>query len=175
LEIGEYDLSGRRIRRGTGSIRSLACDTVIVAIGERVDTELLETEKLAVSKRGHLEVKPYLYETNQEHVWAIGDVINGPSTAAEAMGQGKEVARLIDRRLSGEDRFAQLFTTFSYEQTVGKTLYEGKAINAEKLPVAARSGSFEEVNKGYTGRQARMEAGRCLRCDVKCEQEVLYG
>jgi NADH-quinone oxidoreductase subunit F len=175
LEIGEYDLSGRRIRRGTGSIQSLACDTVIVAIGERVDTELLETEKLAVSKRGHLEVKPYLYETNQEHVWAIGDVINGPSTAAEAMGQGKEVARLIDRRLSGEDRFAQLFTTFSYEQTVGKTLYEGKAINAEKLPVAARSGSFEEVNKGYTGRQARMEAGRCLRCDVKCEQEVLYG
>ncbi len=178
LEIGgEYDLSGRRIRRGTGTIRSLSCDTLIVAIGgERVDTDLLQKEKLAVSKRGHLEVNPYVYETNQDHVWAIGgDVINGPSTAAEAMGQGKEVARLIDLKLSGEDRFAQLFTTFSYEQIVGKTLHEGKAINAEKLPVTARSGSFEEVNKGYTGRQARMEAGRCLRCDVKCEQEVLYG
>ncbi len=174
LEVGEYDLSGRRIRRGTGCLRSLAADTVIIAIGERVDTDLLKREKLSVSRRGHLEVKPYVYKTSQDHVWAIGDVITGPSTAAEAMGQGKEVARLLDLHLTGEDRFSQLFTDFVYEKQVGKTLYEGKAISAEKLPLAFRKGSFEEVNKGYTGRQARMEAGRCLRCDVKCE-EVLYG
>ncbi|MGH0051972.1 MAG: FAD-dependent oxidoreductase, partial [Sphaerochaetaceae bacterium] len=175
LAVGEYDLSGRRIRRSTGTLRRIACDTIIVAIGERVDTKLLEAEKLTVSPEGHLAIRPYLYQTNQEHIWAIGDVVNGPSTAAEAMGQGKEVARLIDHALTGEHRFDQLFTAFTYEQTVGKTLYEGKAITAEKLPLAFRKGSFEEVNKGYTGRQARMEAGRCLRCDVKCEQEVLYG
>ena len=43
------------------------------------------------------------------------------------------------------------------------------------ISIAFRIGSFEEVNKGYTGRQARMEAERCLRCDVKCEEEELYG
>lgn len=175
LEKGEYDLSGRRKRTASGDTETLDCDTVIVAIGEQVDTEFLKKENFSVSKWGYLEVEPYHYKTNQEHVWAIGDVINGPSTAAEVMGQAKEVARLIDQHLTGENRFEQLFTPFKYEKNVVATFYEGETIQAEQRPIAFRIGSFEEVNKGYTGRQARMEAERCLRCDVKCEEEELYG
>jgi NADH-quinone oxidoreductase subunit F len=103
-------------------------------------------------------------------------VISGPSTAAEAMGHGKEVARIIDHELMGVDRFALLFSTFTYDTSLAKTLYEGKSIEGGKLSIRERSRSFEEVNKGYSGRQARMEAGRCLRCDIKIgEGEVLHG
>jgi len=174
LQLGSYDLSGRRQRTESEKKSVLDCDTVIAAIGERVDTPLLTRLGLSVSKHGYLEATHYGYRTNLENVWAIGDVITGPSTAAQAMGQGKEVARIIDRTLMGIDRFDTLFTTFSYDNTVGKTLYEGKAINAVKLAPKDRHLSFAEVNRGYTGRQARMEAARCLRCDIKI-QEVSNG
>lgn len=170
LQLGPYDLSGRRQRTESAQKSVLGCDTVIVAIGERVDTPLLTRLGLAVSKYGYLEATHYGYKTNLENVWAIGDVVTGPSTAAQAMGQGKEVARIIDQKLMGIDRFATLFTTFSYDNTVGKTLYEGKAINAVKLAPKDRRLSFAEVNRGYTGRQARMEAARCLRCDIKIKE-----
>ncbi|ADY13418.1 FAD-dependent oxidoreductase [Sphaerochaeta globosa] len=174
LELGTYDLSARRQRMESGKKSILSCDTVIVAIGERVDTALFANLGLGVTKQGYLDVKHYSYETNLPNVWAIGDVITGPSTAAQAMGQGKEVARIIDRLLVGEDRFDSLFTTFTYDRTVGKTLYEGKAITSTKLSPKDRNLSFAEVNRGYSGRQARMEASRCLRCDIKI-QEVSNG
>ncbi len=174
LTLGDYDISGRRQRAEGDRTSVLACDTVIVAIGERVDTPLLKRLNLSVSKYGYLEATHYGYKTNLEHVWAIGDVITGPSTAAQAMGQGKEVARLLDKHLMGLDRFDTLFTSFVYDNTPPKTLYEGKAINAAKLAPKDRHLSFTEVNQGYSGRQARMEAARCLRCDISI-QEVSNG
>ena len=176
LTLGQYDLSGRRGRVKTGVTTQLACDTIVIAIGERVATALLQQEGLQTTKQGTLQIKPYVYATNQKKVWGIGDVISGPSTAAEAMGHGKEVARIIDHELMGVDRFALLFSTFTYDTSLAKTLYEGKSIEGGKLSIRERSRSFEEVNKGYSGRQARMEAGRCLRCDIKIgEGEVLHG
>ncbi len=174
LECGEYDLSGRRKRLPFGSTEILDCDAVVIAIGEQVDTELLHRLDLQTTDAGCIAIQPHCFETNFEKVYAIGDVVTGPSTAAEAMGQGKELARLLDRRLMHRDCFSLLFTSFSYDMTVGKPMYEGKAISGAKLPVEARNGNFSEVDGGLTGRQAQMEASRCLRCDVK-NKEVLYG
>ncbi|MDD3929931.1 MAG: FAD-dependent oxidoreductase, partial [Sphaerochaeta sp.] len=171
---GVYDLSGRRKRGGTSTFEDLACDTIVIAVGERVDGDLLASEGLSVTKGGQLAAQRHSYLTSKANVWAIGDVITGPSTAAEAMGHGKEVASIIDRCLMGKERFASLFSSFTYDKSVAKTLHEGKAIQAEKLELSQRKHSFAEVNKGYSGRQARMEAGRCLRCDIHLE-EVLNG
>ena len=171
---GVYDLSGRRKRGGTSTYEDLACDTIVIAVGERVDADLLASEGLSVTKGGQLAAQRHSYLTSKANVWAIGDVITGPSTAAEAMGHGKEVASIIDRCLMGKERFASLFSSFTYDKSVAKTLHEGKAIQAEKLELSQRKHSFAEVNKGYSGRQARMEAGRCLRCDIHLE-EVLNG
>ena len=170
----DYDLSGRRKRSGTSTYEDLACDTVIIAVGERVDANLLASEGLSVTQSGQLAAERHSFLTSKANVWAIGDVITGPSTAAEAMGHGKEVAKLIDRCLTGEERFSKLFSSFTYDKSIAKTLHEGKAIQAEKLELSQRQHSFAEVNKGYSGRQARMEAGRCLRCDIHLE-EVLNG
>ena len=77
--------TGRRVHR-----KAFLADTVIVAIGERVDTPLLTRLGLAVSKYGYLEATHYGYKTNLENVWAIGDVVYRPSTAAQAMGQARK-------------------------------------------------------------------------------------
>jgi len=175
LELGPYDVSGRRRRTATDRTRVLACKSVIIAIGERVDKALLEMEGLGISEAGNLKVDRYTYTTGIPGVWAIGDVISGPSTAAEAMGHAKEVAHLIDCRLTGEVRLPSLFTDFAYGQEIWDTAHEGRQIKAGQLPVGERRNSFAEVNLGYTGRQARMEASRCLRCDVNLEGEVSNG
>ncbi|MDX9915068.1 MAG: proton-conducting membrane transporter, partial [Sphaerochaeta sp.] len=135
----------------------------------------IEAEGLSVNEAGHLAVERYTYKTALDGVWAIGDVITGPSTAAEAMGHAKEVAHLIDCSLMGEIRFHTLFTDFKYGQEIWDTAHEGRQIKAGQLPVAERHSSFAEVNLGYSGRQARMEASRCLRCDVCLEGEVSNG
>ena len=175
LEQGAFDVSGRRRRIPTGKDSIIECDTVIIAIGERVDSALIEAEGLSVNEAGHLAVERYTYKTALDGVWAIGDVITGPSTAAEAMGHAKEVAHLIDCSLMGEIRFHTLFTDFKYGQEIWDTAHEGRQIKAGQLPVAERHSSFAEVNLGYSGRQARMEASRCLRCDVCLEGEVSNG
>jgi NADH-quinone oxidoreductase subunit F len=172
LEQGPFDISGRRRRTATDTEQDLACDTIIIAIGERVDRTLIEAEGLSVNDAGHLSVERYTYRTDLDGVWAIGDVITGPSTAAEAMGHAKEVAHLIDCRLTGEIRLHTLFTDFEYGQEIWDTAHEGRQIRAGMLPVDQRRSSFSEVNLGYTGRQARMEASRCLRCDICLEGEV---
>lgn len=175
LELGAYDVSGRRRRTPTGRDATIESDTVIIAIGERVDSALIQGEGLAVNEAGHLEVERYTYKTGIDGVWAIGDVITGPSTAAEAMGHAKEVAHLIDCTLMGEIRFHTLFSDFEYGNEIWDTAHEGNEIVANQLPVAERHSSFAEVNLGYSGRQARMEASRCLRCDVSVRGEVSNG
>ena len=175
LEQGPFDVSGRRRRTPTGRDAAIECDTIIIAIGERVDSALIEAEGLSVNGSGHLSVEPYTYRTTTEGVWAVGDVITGPSTAAEAMGHGKEAAHLVDCALMGEMRFHTLFTDFDYGREVWDTAHEGRQITAGQLTVQERHNSFREVNLGYSGRQARMEAGRCLRCDVSLDGEVSNG
>ncbi|MGI6489151.1 MAG: FAD-dependent oxidoreductase [Sphaerochaeta sp.] len=175
LELGAYDVSGRRRRTPTGRDATIESDTVIIAIGERVDSALIQGEGLTVNEAGHLEVERYTYKTGIDGVWAIGDVITGPSTAAEAMGHAKEVAHLIDCTLMGEIRFHTLFSDFEYGNEIWDTAHEGNEIVADQLPVAERHSSFAEVNLGYSGRQARMEASRCLRCDVSVRGEVSNG
>jgi len=38
---------------------------------------------------------------------------------------------------------------------------------AKRVPPDDRRGNFVEISLGYTGEQARIEAERCLRCDVR--------
>jgi hypothetical protein len=38
---------------------------------------------------------------------------------------------------------------------------------AKMLSPEERRGNFVEISQGYSGEQARIEAERCLRCDVR--------
>jgi NADH-quinone oxidoreductase subunit F len=171
MQGGEYDLSGRRKPVSSGIVSTLACDMVVIAVGESVDRQLLEAQGLETTKTGAVHIAPYSYKTNLLKVYAVGDVTTGPSTAAQAMGYAKKAAEAIDFGLTGEHRFSKLDKKFVYANEVPLTAESVKPVSPKHLSIRERKGNFEEINKGYMGEQARIEASRCLRCDIKLDRE----
>ena len=165
---GSIDASGRRRPVSTGKFQEIPCDSIILAVGERVDSECVTEEGLKATKDGRLIVDSFTYQTSQPRIYAGGDAVTGPATAAEAMGMGRKAAESIDFMLMKEKRFHKLFKAFEYKNTIPVNPKKSEKNISEKLSVKERIGNFQEVEVGYTGEQARNEVNRCLRCDVRC-------
>lgn len=168
MAVGGVDTSGRRRPVATGRFKEIPCDSVILAIGERVDTQGLNANGLRSTADGRIIIDAYTFQTSQPNVYAGGDAVTGPATAAEAMGMAKKAAESIDFILMNEKRFSTLFKTFQYQNNVPENPKKTCKIVSPKLPVKERVGNFQEVEFGYSGEQAREEVNRCLRCDVRC-------
>ncbi len=167
MEAGSTDRSGRPTPVATGHFEDIPCDDVIVAVGEKVDSGDFVREGLRVAKDGRIQTDPFTLRTDLPNVWATGDAITGPATAAEAMGMAKRVAREINKALTGEDRFTSLFRDFHYNMDVPLETEGSRRNRPRHLPPDQRIGNFIEINLGYDGDQAISEARRCLRCDVR--------
>jgi NADPH-dependent glutamate synthase beta subunit-like oxidoreductase len=81
-----------------GSQFKVRVDTVIAAIGQRVDRRLLR--KFDTNKDGTLRVDPETGATSMEGVFAGGDAVTGPGWAIDAIAAGKKGAKAIDHYLS---------------------------------------------------------------------------
>jgi NADPH-dependent glutamate synthase beta subunit-like oxidoreductase len=168
MACGGIDNSGRRRPIATGEFEDIPCDSVVLAIGERVDSAYLSHESMNTTSDGRLLVNAFTLQTNLPKVYAGGDAVTGPSTAAEAMGMGRKVAELIDKNLMKEDRFDKLFVEFEYQNNIPLNPKMSPKNKSYKLAVDQRKGNFLEVEFGFTGEQAHNEVNRCLRCDVRC-------
>ena len=73
-----------------------SCNSVILAVGEGVDTDFCQASGLTIKESGMLEVDRYTLETSREKFYAGGDLITGASNVSNAMGYGKKAARNID-------------------------------------------------------------------------------
>jgi len=169
MTSGSIDVSGRRKPVPTAKYEEISCDTVILAVGERVDSEQFIQYGIKVKKDGRLIINPFTHQTSVPKVFAGGDAVTGPSTAAQAMGMARKAAESIDFILMKEKRFHLLFRDFNYSNKVPLNPKMSPKNVAYKLAVGQRVGNFHEVDGGFTGEQARNEVNRCLRCDVKCE------
>lgn len=89
MKLGERDTSGRRSPVGTGEFTLLPCDTVIVALGEKVDTA-------ALSKLGATQTDGVF--TEKADTFIAGDNKKGPATIVEAIADAWEVAVAISKR-----------------------------------------------------------------------------
>jgi NADH-quinone oxidoreductase subunit F len=163
---GEFDQSGRRRPVPTDEILRIECDSVILAVGERVDPDFCNASGLRVKDDGTLEVDRYSLETSRERFYAGGDLITGASNVSNAMGIGKKAARNIDRRLM--DRLTpSVLPEFVYQmEPPDPPSPIGRQTPAE-LPAAERVGSYAEVSLGLTPAAALDESHRCLRCDIR--------
>lgn len=81
-----------------GSNFKVYADTIIVAIGQRVDRE--ELKRFDTHPDGTIRVNPETGETSMRGVFAGGDVVTGPGWAIEAIAAGKKAAESIHRYLS---------------------------------------------------------------------------
>ncbi|MBN2875676.1 MAG: FAD-dependent oxidoreductase [Spirochaetales bacterium] len=166
MRAGGVDASGRPAPVATDQTVDIPCDDVYVAVGERVDASFLSGTGVSVHTDGRIR-RDALTCKASDSIWAIGDAVTGPATAAEAMGLGKQAARAIDEALMKRSVFASLFKDFGYSMQVPPEPVEALAMRSPEVPPSQRRGCFAEISQGYSGNQAVAEASRCLRCDIR--------
>lgn len=99
MKLGESDGSGRRKPIPIeGSNLRVQADTVIAAIGQRVDRKGLRG--LDTNQDGTVRIHSGTGETSIKGVFAGGDVVRGPGWAIDAIADGKKGAESIHRYLS---------------------------------------------------------------------------
>ena len=173
MKAGPVDQSGRPSPVPTGESYEIPCDSLVIAVGERVDSSGLSAAGVSLERDGRIAVNPFDFRTANPKIFAAGDAVTGPATAAEAMGQAKRASSAIDKALMGSAeaglgrRFESLFRAFDYAMEVPPETSKARMSHAKMVPIEDRRGNFVEISLGYTGEQARVEAERCLRCDVR--------
>ncbi len=189
-KLGPADGSGRRRPVPIpDSEFTIACDMVIPAIGQRVDTVWQNHETpMEVTARGTLVVDPETMETAIPGVYAAGDGVSGPATVVEAVAAGHRVVCAIDTRLSASDNEKDEVIKEKIHQKMVKDfpgIFEPEldptwsdlpinpVITPRREPVlinsTSRTASFEEVDLGLDEVSARIEAQRCINCGGCCE------
>jgi len=172
-KLGEMDSSGRRKPVPIpGTEFTIRLDTLIVAIGERPDSDCLSSMGLDVGKSGRLHVDPETLCTNRPGVFAGGDLVTGPNTVVDAIAAGEKAATVIDRYLRGEElrqRPQTKLPRFFIEPTEvsGEELDEAARAEPATLDAESRRKNFAEVEMTLSVEQATREARRCLRCDLE--------
>jgi NADH-quinone oxidoreductase subunit F len=166
-KLGEFDTSGSRRPVPTDEVIRIECDTVILAVGEKVDPDFCKASGLKIKDTGTLEVDRYSLETSRERFYAGGDLITGASNVSNAMGIGKKAARNIDKRLMGLERAASLIPDFTYQMEPPESPSESARHVPAEVPAAQRVQSYSEVSLGLTAAAAVEETARCLRCDIR--------
>lgn len=168
MKLGKPDDSGRpKPIPVEGEDFEIECEDILVTIGQTPDIEGLgDTMDLEISNRGTFTIDPITKETNLPGLFAGGDCVTGPSVVVQAMVEGMEAAESIDRYCRGSDLKEGRSSEYTFEGQVNadKTLELPKPqVNVPHIPLEERE-SFIEVVTGYTPRQAREEAFRCVDC-----------
>jgi NADH-quinone oxidoreductase subunit F len=177
MVLGEWDSSGRRrpVKSDDAEPVSLDVDTIIAAIGQRLDQKAVCVEV----EGGRICADPVTMATALPNVFAAGDATPGPMTAVDAIADGHKAAAAIHSFLSGEPLPAPKIprkTKVAAEILAALEASADEEIPATPAPLIAdeeRVGSFREVELGYSVDMACREASRCLHCDyVMVEEEA---
>uniref|UniRef100_A0A7V4E4N8 FAD-dependent oxidoreductase n=1 Tax=candidate division WOR-3 bacterium TaxID=2052148 RepID=A0A7V4E4N8_UNCW3 len=160
----EIDESGRRkpvpIKNSNFVIRG---DTIIKAIGEKVDLDILPKE--IIGKRTILADE--WGRTNLEKIFAGGDCVTGPKTVVEAIAYGRKGAFLILHYLKNyEPPKKEIFNLVNYENLNTYYFEKQKRVEEDKLPLNKRKGNFKEIIRTLNNHEAMAEASRCFSCGV---------
>ncbi len=164
-----FDANGRFNPSFTSNTeRRLDADTIILAVGQQPDTACLSADSaIEITPRGLVKVDPVTLATTMAGVYCGGDLAFGPRIVIEAEADGKRAALAIHESLGGGPvpRVRARFRPIELNRA-GDHYDRIPRQTVPALPVARRTG-FREVDEGYSEEQARLEASRCLWCNVE--------
>ncbi|MDG6220810.1 MAG: FAD-dependent oxidoreductase, partial [Candidatus Thermoplasmatota archaeon] len=173
MRMGEYTDSGRRRPEPTEEEIEIKADTIVTAIGQKLDKTFAGKTVDLLNKKNLICANMDTLATPVEKVFAGGDAVTGPSSVIEAIAQGKQAARSIDIMLSGEDRIIKLWSTRKFDYSMEEPTDNDMKMNREKpkeLLAKDRECGFNEVVQCLDKKCAEREAKRCLRCDLSSEE-----
>ena len=177
-----FDEQGRFAPRFDDSkTSSLAADTVIVTIGQGIDTAGLG---VATGPGGRIVADSASLATSIPGVFAGGDAVLGPAAMVDAMAQGHKAAEAIDAYIRGTKllrgcgpaaappaptRPTTPPSPSRSPRIPGRTRPSRTASRCRRPTPAGRVGAFTEIDQGYDAEQAIAEAKRCLACGLCSE------
>ena len=168
MELGESDEKGRRKPVGTGKFEIIEVDSVIGAIGQRIDWGTLDLGAMEKTEKGLPKADAITYQTAQKDIFTGGDVLTGPKFAIDAIAQGREGATSIHRYVQpGQDqliwRNLRQFKELDKENIVLQPGYDTAKRQTPHYD-AAKAKSFKKDRLPFTEEQVKIEAARCLGC-----------
>jgi len=173
MALGEPDSSGRRRPEPiAGSEFAMEVDTVIAAIGQRLDGSRLEQDgQVKFNRRGYVSINQETMETSLEGVFAGGDCSSGPATVVEAVAAGRRAALSINQYLRNEPVVPQAkpynCTKGELDEIDTEDYADVQRIPRTEMPALdpeTRKQNFAEIETGFTEEMAKTEAERCLAC-----------
>ena len=149
---------------------TIETDMVILAIGQASDLSFLGRH-LQTTGASTISVGAESVQTSLPGIFAGWEVVSGPASVIEAIASGRQAAISIDRYLGGEGVLDEPSLEVDRDPWLGRE--EGFAdrhrVQMPRLALERRVTSFEEIELGFDETQAREEASRCLRCDLRLE------
>ncbi len=160
----------------TGEFETIEADTLVLALGQDVDTSFLEkVPGVNIAKDGVVDVDETMM-TGCDGIFAGGDMVPAERTVTVAVGHGKKAARNIDAYLR----------RFRYKPPPKHEVAEFENLNSwyytdadqrvqPALDLIRRQTTFQEVLGGLDETNALFEARRCLSCGNCFECDNCYG
>lgn len=145
MNLGHPDASGRLQPIPTEEKVNLPIDTLISAVGEKVDTDFFKMNGLPIDTKGFIIHDPFTTEL-LSNTFVIGDARSGPSTVVSAIHDATLAAKTILKR---ENLIFSSIPTSTHSVRTDE-VYSKKGI-------LKTNGSVED------------ESIRCLECDKICE------
>ena len=161
--IGEIDKQGRP-RPNTAAVEPLRipADTIIVAIGQGIETHGFEQTGIKIQRGGTLLADSSTQLPDMEGVFAGGDCVTGPATVIRAIAAGKAAAANIDEYLGFHHEIKSEVTVPTPRCA---DLRPRGRVDATERDACERKGDFQCIECGMTDEESAQESSRCLRCD----------
>ena len=161
--IGEVNKAGRP-RPNTATVEPLRipADTIIVAIGQGIESRGLEESGIKIQRGGNVAANTSTQIPDVEGVFAGGDGVTGPATVIRAIAAGKAAAANIDDYMG-----------FNHEIKVDVTVPTPRCtdlrprgrVDSTERDACERKCDFQCIECGMTDEEAAQESSRCLPCD----------
>ncbi len=169
LRSAPPDRVGRREPKPVGNSRLvLNADAIIFGIHQEPDLSFLpRRHRFQVSRWNHLVVDAETLATDQEGIFAGGDVVSGPKSVIEAIAMGHQAAVSIRRFLgdTAPDGPAAVGEARSSEVVIEDWVVQKQArMRVRRVGTPSWRDHFEETTLAPTEKMAVREAQRCLMC-----------
>jgi NADPH-dependent glutamate synthase beta subunit-like oxidoreductase len=167
--VSVFDQKGKFAPRfDTCETKKIDTDKVVLAIGQSPDLSWIQGLD---TKNGVLSVDKKM-QTNVAGVFAGGEAVRGAASVVEAVADGASTASEIDKYLGGDGNiYPTLVSSLKPDPHIG--VVEGFAninrVGIAKINPDIRIKNFEMVENCYDEKQAKEEAMRCLRCDLRLD------
>jgi len=162
VEVMEVDENGKP--QPTGVIETLEADSLVLALGQNVDTSVLENiPGVTLAWDGVVDVNENMM-TGAEGIFAGGDMVPSERTVTIATGHGGTTYRKESKQPS-----------VHFDALHLRYYTDAQQRQQSSLPPEHRTGDFREVTAGLSAREAQFEAARCYSCGNCFECDGCFG